>query len=71
LKFRLSLEIKELKDNAGYSVRYERENGYFSIKGGEKVEEPSKPIIPTLGVVETIAVIPGTYVVIRLRKRKR
>ena len=66
----LKLEVKELKDNEGFPVHFEVEDGCFSIKGEEGAgHEPSKPIIPTVGVVETIAVIVGSYFV-RLRRRQ-
>ena len=68
----LSLEIKELEDNAGYSVHFERENGFFSIKSGEKTEaeEPSR-LIPTLSMLEIIALVTGTYFIIRMRRRRK
>ncbi len=65
----LELEVKELTDNEGFPAHFEVEDGWFSIKGGEKTEpEQSKPIIPAAGVVETIAVIAG-FIVIRLRRK--
>ena len=67
----LKLEVKELTDNEGFPVHFEVKNGFFLIKGeGKAVPEPSKPIIPTLSVFETIAVIVGSYFVIKIRRRK-
>ncbi|CAD6491523.1 MAG: hypothetical protein CHKLHMKO_00144 [Candidatus Argoarchaeum ethanivorans] len=67
----LELEVRELNDNKGHPVHFEVEDGHFLIKGGEgAVHEPSRPFIPTVGVIETIAVIVGLYIVIGLRRRK-
>jgi len=71
----LGLVIQELLDNVGKELKehenFEVEHGYFLIKSEEGAEsEPSKPIIPSLGVVEIIAVIVGSYFAIRLRRRK-
>ena len=67
----LELVVKELTDNEGFPVHFEVEDGYFWIRSEEGTEsEPSKSFIPTVGVVETIAVIVGSYFVIRLRRRQ-
>jgi len=67
----LELAVKELKDNEGFPVHFEVENGWFLIKSKEGAgHEPSKLIIPTLIVVGIAAVIVGLYIVIGLRRRK-
>ena len=67
----LSLEINELKGNEGRSVRFERDNGFFSITGEEKTEAPSAAIWVwgVLGVVLLIVVIAGVCLHIK-KKRK-
>lgn len=76
----LELEVKGLMDNVGKELKehedFNVEDGSFMIAsivaaGSTPVaEEPSKPLIPTVGVVGTIAVIVGSYFVIRLRRRQ-
>jgi len=55
----LSLEMNELKDNKGRSVRFERKNVFFSITGKEKPEALSAAIWVwgVVGVVLVIVVI--------------
>ncbi|HUV01888.1 MAG TPA: cohesin domain-containing protein [Desulfobacteria bacterium] len=75
----LRLEVTELTDNVGNSLTehedFEVVSGYFLIQnaaasGPEPAgSEPSKPLIPTFGVVETLAVIIGAFFVIK-RTRK-
>ena len=67
----LSLEINELKDNEGRSVRFERKNGFFSITGEEKTEALSAAIWVwgVLGVVLLIVVIAG--VCLHIKKKKK
>jgi len=69
----LGLEVNELKDNEGFPVHFEVENGYFRIERGEKAE-PEEPLKTTIlilmSVLVIIAVIMGSYFAIRLRRRK-
>jgi hypothetical protein len=68
----LRVEVTELTDNVGQGLKENEDftiaNGYFTIlsegEGGTE-SEPSKPFIPTLGVVETVAVIIGAFFVIK------
>ena len=57
----LGLEIKRLKDANNHDVPFEVENGCLLIK-------PSKAI-PTLSMLEIIALVIGTYLIIRMRRR--
>ena len=57
----LGLEVKRLKDDKNHDVLFEVENGCLLIK-------PSKAI-PTLNMLEIIALVTGTYLIIRIRRR--
>jgi hypothetical protein len=71
----LRLEVTELTDNVGQGLKENEDfniaNGYFTILseegggGGGTESEPSKPFIPTFGVVGTLAVIIGAFFVIK------
>jgi hypothetical protein len=69
----LSLEIKELKDNEGRSVRFERKNGFFSITGEEKTEALSAAIgvWGILGVMLLIVVIAGVRYMRYIKKKRQ
>ncbi len=59
----LGLEIKKLKDANNHDVPFEVENGFLLIK-------PSKAI-PALSMLEIIALVTGTYFIIRMRRRRK
>ena len=59
----LGLEIKRLKDANNHDVPFEVENGFLLIK-------PSKAI-PALSMLEIIALVTGTYFIIRMRRRRK
>lgn len=59
----LGLEIKRLKDANNHDVPFEVENGCLLIK-------PSKAI-PALSMLEIIALVTGTYFIIRMRRRRK
>lgn len=58
----LGLEVKRLEDDNNHDVPFEVENGCLLIK-------PSKAAIPTLNMLEIIALVTGTYLIIRIRRR--
>lgn len=60
----LGLEIKRLKDANNHDVPFEVENGFLLIK-------PSKAAIPTLSMLEIMALVTGTYFIIRMRRRRK
>ena len=74
----LRLEVTELTDNVGQGLKETEDfniaNGHFTIiSEGEGAEteaesEPSKPFIPTLGAVGTLAVIIGAFFVIKMTR---
>jgi hypothetical protein len=72
----LRLEVTELTDNVGQGLKENEDftivNGYFTIisKGEGAESEPSKPLIPTVGVIETLAVISGAFFVIKRARKK-
>lgn len=66
----LRLEVTELTDNVGQGLKENEDfsivNGYFAILSEEEgaESEPSKPLIPTVGLIETLAVIIGAFYLI-------
>ncbi|MCK4397619.1 MAG: hypothetical protein KAV25_01350 [Methanophagales archaeon] len=59
----LELEVKKLKDDNNHDVPFEVENGFLLIK-------PSKAI-PALSMLEIMALVTGTYFIIRMRRRRK
>jgi hypothetical protein len=59
----LGLEVKRLKDDNNQDVPFEVKNGCLLIK-------PSKAI-PTLSMLEIIALVTGTYFIIRMRRGRK
>ena len=59
----LGLEVKRLKDDNNHDAPFEVENGFLLIK-------PSKAI-PALSMLEIIALVTGTYFIIRMRRRRK
>ena len=59
----LGLEVKRLKDANNHDVPFELENGFLLIKQSKA--------IPALSMLEIIALVTGTYFIIRMRRRRK
>ena len=68
----LSLEIQELRDNKGNPVHFTRESGSFSVKKTTKTQTGTagEKEIPTLGVLEIIVAVVGSYFFVSRRKQE-